>query len=174
MPGQYLPNVTLVTGPGCAGKNTWVRDHFTPGDLVVDLDAILTALSGRPSHDHDDRLKPYAFEARDAVLRALWARGRSLPHAWIILSAPTELQRRPYRLRVGRVVTVHADRATLLARAGAERPPEWVAYIDQWLASADTSGVDLVVDTSTHGTAPPLPPGPVPVTTGLGLTSRQW
>lgn len=170
-----MANVTLVTGPSCAGKNTWVRERFSPGDLLVDLDAVLTAISGRPSHDHDEHLKPYAFEARDAVLRAVWVRGRTLPHCWIILSAPTEQQRRPYRARVGTVVMVYADPATLQARAAAERPARWSAYIDEWLERCDTSGVDVLVDTSPEPGLVQLPTGPPPATAAeLGVTSRRW
>lgn len=33
-------NVTLVAGPPCAGKTTYVHQHAKPGDLILDQDAI--------------------------------------------------------------------------------------------------------------------------------------
>lgn len=32
--------ITVVTGPPCSGKSTYVRTHARPGDIIVDFDAI--------------------------------------------------------------------------------------------------------------------------------------
>lgn len=37
--------VILVCGPPASGKTTFVRNHMVPGDIVVDLDAIMQAIS---------------------------------------------------------------------------------------------------------------------------------
>lgn len=148
MPTTQHAHVTLVCGPPCAGKNTYVTQHARPGDLVVDLDAIISALSGSASHEHDEAIKALAFDARDAILARLWSGQHNVNRAWIILTGATEKQRHTYRQHGARIVMVIADQPTLQARAAAERPQGWSTYIDQWLQEHDKVNVDSVVDTS--------------------------
>lgn len=41
----YGARYHAVIGPPCGGKSTWVREHAGHGDLVVDFDALATALT---------------------------------------------------------------------------------------------------------------------------------
>jgi hypothetical protein len=138
-------NVTLVAGPPCAGKNTYVRQHAKPGDLIVDFDAIITALGGAGDHDQPDLLRPYAFDARDAVVERLFTRRSPLRAAWIILSAPKAADRDRYRARGAHVVLLLPDEDTCAARAQAERPPEWSVYVRNWFAAYEPDAADEVL-----------------------------
>ena len=139
--------VTLVCGPPCGGKNTYVAEHAQPGDLVVDLDALITALGGNGGHDHPAALLPLAFDARDAVMARLWSGRHEVQRAWVISCAPTRRERAPFRMRGARVVMVKADRDVLLKRADVERPTGWPSYVDNWLNEYETADVDAIVET---------------------------
>lgn len=86
--------VTLVCGPPGAGKSTHVARHRKGGDLVLDLDAIMAALSGEPLYGAPVEMLPFACEARDAVLRRL-QRSHALRHAWVIMGGPRAADREP-------------------------------------------------------------------------------
>lgn len=139
---------TLVCGAPCAGKNTYVQANARPGDLVVDFDAIIGALGGAGAHDQPETLKPFAFDARDAALARLWQGQHEVRRAWVILSAPTERERRPFRVQGCRIVMLVADRETLCERAATGRPQGWAGYIDNWLTEHDRNDVDQIIDTT--------------------------
>lgn len=139
--------VTLICGPPCSGKSRYIREHSQPGDLLIDFDSIMAALSGDEHHQHHEHLRPLAFDARDAILKRLWSGRHEIERAWYIVSAPTEKDRRYYRLHGCRIVMMMADRDTLRARAQAERPTAWLNYIDQWLDTYDTNDIDQLVRT---------------------------
>lgn len=124
--------VTLVCGPPCAGKNTYVTEHAHAGDLIVDLDALYTALGARGDHDQPLTLKPFAFAARDALLDRLWTGNHELDAAWIILSAPESETRDLFHQRGVRIVLLDPGRDECLRRAEQQRPPEWASYIHNW------------------------------------------
>lgn len=83
--GRY-PNVTVVSGPPLAGKNTCVEKLREPGDLVVDWDALAVALGSPKSHVHNRGLWPYIGAARAGVLNQL--RRDPQRKAWIITTDP--------------------------------------------------------------------------------------
>lgn len=143
--------VTLVCGPPCAGKNTYVRAHAAPSDLVVDLDALLVALGAPGSHDHPPALMPFAFEARDAVVQRLFSGRHRVGAAWVIASAPTRRHRLPYHDAGHRVVLCDPGRDVAEERAGRERPAPWLDYIDTWYAAYEPDFRDQIVATATGG-----------------------
>lgn len=62
--------VTVVTGPPCAGKSTYVREHAGQGDVVVDLDAIAQSL-GYPTAQVDwSEPTPHAARVAAMIARA--------------------------------------------------------------------------------------------------------
>ncbi|MER7076620.1 hypothetical protein [Saccharopolyspora kobensis] len=125
-----LTPVTVIAGPPCAGKTTYARTHARPGELVVDFDLLAAALGSPDSHDHPEALKPFAVEAREAVLARL-RRPSHLGRAWI-----TTTSHNPETLVAGAEVIrldVTADTAHARARA-ADRPAAWHGLIDEWFA----------------------------------------
>lgn len=143
-----MPLITLVAGPPTAGKNTYVTKNKRPGDLVVDLDALWTALGGAGSHDQPEALRPYVLDARDVVMERLW-RIRDVD-AWVIATAPEAAMRQTFRNRGARVVLVMAEEPVCMARAEAERPAAWSDYVGHWFDRYQPTPHDVIVRTD-HG-----------------------
>jgi len=123
---------TLVWGPPCAGKNTYVDRHRKPGDMIVDFDAIIEALGAAGGHDQPAALRPFTFDCLDAVMARLASGNHIVTRAWVILSAPAIADRDPFR--GGKVVGLVPGIDVCKARAKAERPEAWLGYIDNWFA----------------------------------------
>lgn len=94
--------ITLVCGPAGSGKTTYVRKNMRPGDLVIDLDYLYSALSLQPTHDHPKSLAPYVKVAYDAVMVRLEIEQRkgSNPNAWIIAGLPEGFRRKELARRM--------------------------------------------------------------------------
>lgn len=117
----------------------------------MDLDALYRALNAKPhadDHDQPAALRPFAFDARDAVVERLFSGDHSLRAAWIISSAPKRQQRAALKARGVRVVMVSADRQTCEERARQHRPHAWVGHIAAWFGAHEDGAVDEVVDAS--------------------------
>lgn len=120
--------VTLVCGPPCAGKTTYVAEQANPGDTVLDID-VLAKLNGSPrDHGHEGRY----YRAAQVEYQALCALVRtSTVPAWVIRGAPEPAARQKLAEACGatRTVVLLPPRDVLYARA-LER--------DQDSAAADT------------------------------------
>lgn len=112
---------TVVCGPPGAGKSSYVAAHRQYGDLVLDLDTILQALSGEPIYDAPAELLPFAWHARDAVLERL-RRSHRLRHAWIIMGGAKRADRQSVIWNLNaRLVMLDLSAAECLARIRADQ-----------------------------------------------------
>lgn len=133
--------LTVVTGPPCGGKTTHVREHASPDDLVLDLDAIAHAM-GYP-HTHvtwgDDH--PAVHAARMARAHVLYAllNGKLRCDAWVIDTQPDGAMRAQYARAGARTVTVDPGEQVCLERA-ADRPATTRAGIAAWYAGQPSTG----------------------------------
>lgn len=137
--------ITIVCGPPGAGKTTYVRQHAQSGDLIIDLDAIGAAISGLEPWDTPLALKPFMWEARDAMLKKL----QSSPtiRAWIIDCAGEAAKREELRLRFSaQVIVLIPDRALIHQRV-AERAVQrdWRRLVDEWFYAYTPSKYDVCI-----------------------------
>lgn len=142
--------VTLVCGPPCSGKNTWVRAHSHPGDLIVDLDALYHALNPHPqrdTHDQPATLTPFALDARDTIINRLLHGDHNLRAAWIIHSAPQATTRAQWKQRGATIVMINATLDTLTTRAQHQRPTAWVNHIQDWHHRYTPGHIDQMITT---------------------------
>jgi len=132
---------TLVAGPPCGGKSTYVRDHISAGQSVVDFDEIVEELGF-------ERYR--APQEAQAKAYALWLQ-RCETADWLVWTAPKRWQRGRFRGKGGRSVVVLASAEECLARAAESRPPEWESLIRGWFRAYEPSrsGGDEVVWTGT-------------------------
>lgn len=125
--------LTVVTGPPCSGKTTYVREHAQPGDIVVDFDTLAVALGSPDSHEHPDPIRYVTAVVRraavDAAVRQHLTRGATV---WIVDSSPGEKRAQMYDDADAVWVTLSVDRAELHRRANGERPRRWHKIIDEW------------------------------------------
>lgn len=76
---------TIVAGAPGSGKSYYVKQRMMHGDLVIDVDALYSALSGLAWYDKPVNLLPFVIEARDAIIRRLAKRSK-VRSAWFITS----------------------------------------------------------------------------------------
>lgn len=126
-----MGKVTLVCGPPCSGKSTWVREHAKPGDLVVDFDEIAHKLGSPSRHDHPPRVRN-----KVRLIRAMQesTAARHPGDAWIIRTLPDGADRRAVAQRLNaRTVVLAPPVEDGLARARADGRPAWTAQaIRDW------------------------------------------
>jgi 5-methylcytosine-specific restriction protein A len=135
--GKFPANVRIVTGPPAAGKSTFVRERFAPGDLAFDWDAVASTLYGvGPWETTRDMVEPLR-RVRGAVLAAGsegWVPGTT----WVIVSDLEQAERLADELHA-RLDVVSTSIDTCLERlasrpATAERRAEQHAAVTSWHA----------------------------------------
>lgn len=135
--------ITVIAGPPASGKTTYVQQHKTDNDLVIDLDAIAIALGSNVSHDHNPRLLPFMFAARDAILQRI-SRPNDIDHVWVIRTAPLLKDRHEWWQATVIVLAKDADTCKAQA-AAAGRPAQWNQLIDDWWDQYQPSSNDTII-----------------------------
>ena len=151
LPTPVVP-VTVVSGPPGAGKSRYVREKACVDHLVLDLDAILSELSGLPLYHAGDEWVGVALRTRNARLASLSEVPSSYSAAWLIVGAPTATERRRWRELLGPdsatvVLAVDPDECE---RRTDERPAPpngtaWRSIIDRWWARYSTGHGERVL-----------------------------
>jgi hypothetical protein len=130
--------LTIVTGPPCSGKTTYVREHAQPGDIIIDLDAIITALGG-DARDPDPAILRVAQAARITAIRSATICHRDGASVWVIDTSPPAWLRARYRASGGRIIELTETAGVLHQRAAeAGRPARIHQAIDDCLAGRRT------------------------------------
>lgn len=133
--------VYIVYGAPCSGKSTYVNQISQRGDLIVDLDAIYSAISGCLYHDHPNGLRRVAFAVRDTLIEQIRLRVGYWHDAFIIGGYPRKIQRNELANKLGaELVYVETTREQAKAIARMTRgvlAVEWCKYIDNWFDSLE-------------------------------------
>ena len=135
-------NITVVAGPPCSGKTTYVEQNKGPADLVIDLDALAYALGAPSTHERHPALLPFIFEARDAVLKRMM-KPHDIPHVWVIRTAPKNKERREWWQ--ANVIVIETPKDICLQRAKDNRPPHFPNLIEDWWNTYETNPADTIV-----------------------------
>lgn len=125
--------ITVVTGPPCAGKTTYVDEHRRPTDLVLDLDAIAHALGNPPEHVDWTSTHPAIAAARAARGHVLYSilNGKLTGNAWVIDARPTGGMRAQYERADARFVHLDPGELVCVERAR-DRGGDVVHRIHEW------------------------------------------
>lgn len=122
--------VFIVTGPPCAGKTTWVQANADPADVIVDMDALVAAMTNSDaSHTAPSSLIwRTAMAARDAAVRKVLDRHSRYVveningvatelDAYVIHAVPNRNQVDRYLDQGARILVVDPGRRTVINRA---------------------------------------------------------
>lgn len=129
--GPRQSTITVVTGPPCSGKTTYVRQHAKPGDVIIDYDLIAQALGSPDTHDHPDVIARITRAARQAAIQSAVA---SQATTWVIETTVSPAKQRDYEMAGATFVVLEESRDVLHQRASQERPKLWHKLIDDWRA----------------------------------------
>ena len=121
--------LTIVCGPPASGKTTYVQQHAAPGDLIIDIDAIVAEMSGVPMHgwDRDRWLNPALFRRNDM----LGSLSRQSPHtaAWLIVGEPRAEKRQWWQdaLKPTDIIVIETPEGECLRRIASDRDRPYAA-----------------------------------------------
>ena len=134
---MHYVKVYLVSGSAGAGKTTYANNHKHYKDLVIDLDAIYSALGASP-YDKPDHLTSYVFATKNAVIARIGEQ-QDIRAAWIIQSHVTSIDIQDLSLLhdVEHIqLKVDADECKRRIEADASRPEKlkrsMYNYVDEW------------------------------------------
>lgn len=136
--GYKQPKVYIVWGSPLSGKNTYVESVAKYGDLILDIDNLWEAVSGRPRYEKPNRIKENVFALRDLLLQQIAQRRGYWQTAYIIGGYALPAERERIAERVGaECIHIDTSKAECLARLAAcsdgRKKSEWEKYIlDYW------------------------------------------
>ena len=139
--GIARKEIFIIYGPPLAGKTTWVRENKGPNDLVIDIDSLWEAVSGK-RYIKPGRLKSVVFRMRDDLLEMVKYRFGKWSSAYIIGGYASAGQRERLAQELGaRLVFIEASQDECLTRLAndTERDAEeWSKYIFEWFETYTT------------------------------------
>lgn len=112
--------IHIVSGPPCAGKSTYVREHKQPGDVVIDYGLLAEAIGD----DHWDVKHPHVVhDMRRAAIDRILEDADEID-AWIIDTDPTSASRSRYAAASADMVALDVPRVECERRALADDRPQ--------------------------------------------------
>ena len=135
--GYKQKKVYIVWGPPLAGKNTYVQEVAKYGDLILDIDNLWQAVSGRPRYEKPNRIKENVFSLRAHMETMIAQRKGYWNTAYIIggYALPAERERLAQRLGA-ECIHIDTSREECMARlagcADGRKISEWEKYIADW------------------------------------------
>lgn len=135
--GYKAKKVYIVWGSPLSGKTTYVQGVAKYGDLIVDIDRLWQAVSGRPAYQKPNRLKDNIFSLHNALLTQVAQRTGYWNTAYIIggYALPSERERLARRLGA-ECIHIDTTREECMARLAAcpdgRNKNEWRGYIADW------------------------------------------
>lgn len=123
--------IRVITGPPCAGKTTYMREHAKDGDLRVDYDLIAQALGSANSHTAEGLIREAAFGAREGAIEAALKDADS--DSWIIHTSPSEEHRKRYEEAGAEFIALDPGYDVCMERAKQDcRPQQTIDGIEKW------------------------------------------
>ena len=99
--------LTIVTGPPCGGKSTYIKENAKDGDIVIDMDEIARSLvkGDVSNHDYSDEVRAIARAARKGAVKqaVIVGQGNRLG-VWIIHTDPPVADRHMYQVVGAKIV----------------------------------------------------------------------
>lgn len=155
MPYWIKPAViptTIVCGPPASGKNYYIEQKKGTFDLVIDMDLIVSRISGAPvTHDWDrDLWLKQALRERNGLIGEL-ARDSKYNAAWVIMSEPVAKNRQWWdeHLKPIDIIVMEVDKKICLERVEGSKTRSIVSTreaINTWWNKYERRTGDKVMD----------------------------
>lgn len=137
--GYKQPKVYIVWGSPLSGKSSYVERVAKYGDLILDIDKLWQAVSGRAMYEKPNRLKDNVFALRDQMLTMIQQRRGYWQTAYIVggYALPSERERLAERLGAEcvHIDTTQEECLARLALCKDRKQSEWEKYITDWWAT---------------------------------------
>lgn len=138
--GYQQPKVYIVWGSPLSGKNTYVESVAKYGDIILDIDNLWEAVSGRRRYEKPNRIKENVFALHRLMLDMIASRRGYWTTAYIIggYALPSERERLAERLGA-ELIHIDTTKEECLDRLAKSRDgrkkSEWEKYIADWWAT---------------------------------------
>jgi hypothetical protein len=130
--------LTILCGPPCSGKTTYIKDRAHPADIVIDIDQIAAKIEPRYRHWEGmltSTLLDKCVRVRNAILGSLSRARRS--KAWFIVAAPTKAERDWWQSKLGgEIVLLDPGIEECNRRAIQRGTPKAIQGVTEWHAKA--------------------------------------
>lgn len=131
-------NVVVICGPPGSGKTTYVNERSSWGDIVVDVDALFSAVTGKPWYDKPANLVPFVLELRDHIYDMISNGITETSRVWIITSGSkasdrmTLVKRFDAELVMLDVSPIECMNRIMKDKRRCNRASHWQEIIDCW------------------------------------------
>ena len=138
--GYKQPKVYIIWGAPLSGKSSYVESVAKYGDLILDMDKLWQAVSGRAEYEKPNRIKENVFGLRDELLRQVAQRRGYWKTAYVIGGYPLPAERERLAVRLS-AECIHIDTskeecmARLARSSDGRNKSEWEKYISDWFAT---------------------------------------
>lgn len=139
----------IIAGPPGAGKTYYAKKNMRRGDVLVDLDAIFSSLSGLEQHDNPQSLLGLAINVRHAIFARLCLMGIDRPVTWIVGGFPTAEERKQLKnmFTNSKVIIMKTPKEICMDRIKLDKHrstlAQWQYYkevIDDWYEEFEPEG----------------------------------
>ncbi|WP_066499927.1 HNH endonuclease [Abyssisolibacter fermentans] len=134
--------IYIVYGPPMSGKTSYVLDHKTDKDIVVDMDRLFSAITLLPTYNKPDCLKYNVFDLKNMLLDNIKTRKGKWHSAWIIGGYADKWQRDKLKNDLGaELIQMNLTKEECYARLECcndyrqQHKEEWEKYINKWFNS---------------------------------------
>lgn len=132
--------VNVVHGAPLSGKSTYVKEHIGENDIVFDFDYLMSSLSGKRVHNHNESIVPYILDIRDLIINKLKGE-ENIDNAWIIVTKPTEaLKKSLIGLNAEYIemkIDINQARKRLIDNPDGRDIDKWNSLIDRYYGKAN-------------------------------------
>lgn len=125
--------VYVITGPPAAGKTTWIRERAKPGDITIDYDDLVQALSPGLSSDPAEQPKDVVDVAMAARRAAINEAAEVACDVYVVHAMPSKRSLQQYTAWGWQVITVDPGRGECMRRAvEGGRTARQLGVIEDW------------------------------------------